>query len=103
MLELYVCTAYKTVEQGLLAYKRLARGQKKKKKNISDCNLYNTDKGFGVVYKRLPLSQNVELKRSKQTGTNWPEEATEIVILILDNKKYVTYITNNEIQICSEK
>ena len=30
MLELYVCTAYKTVEQGLLAYKRLARGQKKR-------------------------------------------------------------------------
>ena len=83
--------------------KDLPGDKKTKRKNISDCNLYNTDKGFGVVYKRLSLSQNVELKRSKQTGTNWPEEATEIVILILDNKKYVTYITNNEIQICSTK
>ena len=32
MLELYVCTAYKTVEQGLLAYKRLARDKRKKRK-----------------------------------------------------------------------
>ena len=71
MLELYVCTAYKTVEQGLFAYKRLPGDKRKKRKNISDCNLYNTDKGFGVVYKILPLGQNMELKRSEiQTNKN---------------------------------
>ena len=72
MLELYVCTAYKTVEQGLLAYKRLARGQKKKKKKTYLIAIYTTQtKGFGVVYKRLPLGQNMGLKRSEiQTNKN---------------------------------
>ena len=42
-----------------------------KRKNISDCKLYNTDKEFGVVYKRLPLGQNMGLKRSEiQTNKN---------------------------------
>ena len=42
MLELYVCTAYKTVEQRLLAYKRLARGQKKKKEKTFLIAIYTT-------------------------------------------------------------
>ena len=51
--------------------KDLPGDKRKKRKNISDCNLYNTDNGFGVVYKILPLGQNMELKRSEiQTNKN---------------------------------
>ena len=55
MLELYVCTAYKTVEQGLLAYKRVARGQKKKKEKTYLIAIYTTQtRDLGWSIKDLP-------------------------------------------------
>ena len=42
MLELYVCTAYKTEAQGLLAYKRLAQGQRKEKEKTYTIAIYTT-------------------------------------------------------------
>ena len=69
MQDLNVCSTYKTEAQELLAIKHLPEDKRKKK--YIYCNLYNTDKGFGMAYKRLAWGQNVELKMSEiQTNKN---------------------------------